>query len=333
MRFPNRRAVIACAAFAVTIGLSGPANGGSTVTARQITTFEPGSDATRFGAFEFVGGLVMSSPDSLFGAWSSIRFRPDGRHFVGVLDTGHWITGQIERGKDGRLSGLGDVAITAVKDASGSPQSQKWRVDAEGLTMMDGGEIAVSFEQRHRVDVYPDPGFEASKPLRTLDFLIPRDELRSNGGFETLVHTPDSGPLGGSLMVIAEKSVDAAGNMFGAVLSGPRKGVFTVRRTDDFDVTDGTFLPDGDLLILERRFNFSDGLDMRIRRISADDIRPGALVDGDVLLQAGLSYQIDNMEGIDAVQAEDGSTHVILVSDDNHSILQRSLMLEFKLVE
>jgi hypothetical protein len=72
---------------------------------------------------------------------------------------------------------------------------------------------------------------------------------------------------------------------------------------------------------------------MRSRRISADDIRAGALVDGKVLLQAGLSYQIDNMEGIDAIQAEDGSTHVILVSDDNHSILQRSLMLEFKLVE
>ncbi|MGR6468239.1 esterase-like activity of phytase family protein [Rhizobium sp. PAMB 3182] len=333
MRFPHRRAVIACAAFAVTIGLSGPASGGSTVTARQITAFEPGSDASRFGAFEFVGGMVMSSPDSLFGAWSSIRFRPDGRHFVGVLDTGHWITGEIERDDSGKLKGLGDVAITSILDSSGAPQSQKWRVDAEGLTLMEGGEIAASFEQRHRIDVYPDPGFEASKPLRTLDFLIPRGELRNNGGFETLVRSPDAGPLGGSLMVIAEKSVDAAGNLFGAVLSGPRKGIFTVRRTDDFDVTDGTFLPGGDLLILERRFNFSDGLDMRIRRIRTDDIRPGALVDGDVLLQAGLSYQIDNMEGIDALQAEDGSTHVILVSDDNHSILQRSLMLEFKLVE
>ncbi len=46
-----------------------------------------------------------------------------------------------------------------------------------------------------------------------------------------------------------------------------------------------------------------------------------------------MSEQIDNMEGIDVVADVDGHPHVILVSDDNHSILQRSLMLEFRLTE
>jgi hypothetical protein len=33
------------------------------------------------------------------------------------------------------------------------------------------------------------------------------------------------------------------------------------------------------------------------------------------------------------VAGPDGHAHVILVSDDNHSILQRNLMLEFRLID
>jgi len=70
---------------------------------------------------------------------------------------------------------------------------------------------------------------------------------------------------------------------------------------------------------------------MRIRRIAGADIRPDAVVDGKVIFEANSREQIDNMEGIDVFRAADGTLHLILVSDDNHSILQRSLMLEFRL--
>jgi len=68
-----------------------------------------------------------------------------------------------------------------------------------------------------------------------------------------------------------------------------------------------------------------------MRRIRTGDIKPDATVDGEELITAGYGRQIDNMEGVDAFKAADGSTHLILVSDDNHSLLQRNLMLEFKL--
>jgi hypothetical protein len=77
----------------------------------------------------------------------------------------------------------------------------------------------------------------------------------------------------------------------------------------------------------------AEGIGMRIRRIKSSDIRPGMVMDGEVVLQGDFGYQIDNMEGLDAFQAADGTTHVVIVSDDNHSILQRNLMLEFRLVE
>ena len=42
-----------------------------------------------------------------------------------------------------------------------------------------------------------------------------------------------------------------------------------------------------------------------------------------------MGYQIDNMEGLDVWRAHDGMLMVSLVSDDNHSMLQRNLYLEF----
>jgi hypothetical protein len=44
-----------------------------------------------------------------------------------------------------------------------------------------------------------------------------------------------------------------------------------------------------------------------------------------------MSYQIDNMEALDVWTRDDGATVVSLMSDDNQSILQRNLYLEFVL--
>ncbi|MDR9783474.1 esterase-like activity of phytase family protein [Rhizobium redzepovicii] len=302
------------------------------VISRQISDFRIGSSETRFGPLEFLGGLEMVSSKALFGSLSSIRFRPDQKHFVVVLDTGQWLTGSIERDIKGRLSGLSNVEITAMKNSAGRSFEGKGHMDAEGLAF-DGGRVLVSFEQDHRVDVYPDPGFAQSGAIATLPILIPRKMLSDNRGIETITVAPASSPLKGGVVIVSERGLDSDGNRLAAILSGPLKGRFAVARDGSFDVTDGVFLPNGDLLLLERRFNMAEGIGMRLRRVKGADIKPGAVVDGELLLEGNFNSQIDNMEGLDAFQAADGTTHIILVSDDNHSILQRNLMLEFRLFE
>src|SRR5690606_4447280 len=116
-----------------------------------------------------------------------------------------------------------------------------------------------------------------------------------------------------------------------AILEGPERGVFKVRRTDDYDVTDGVFLPGGDLLLLERRFSLPQGVGMRLRRIAGETVRNAALVDGETLMEASLAHNIDNMEGFDVWRRGDGALIVSLMSDDNQSFLQRTLYLEFVL--
>ncbi len=215
-------------------------------------------------------------------------------------------------------------------DRRGMTDAGKSAMDAEGLALK-GDHVLVSYEQYHRVDTYPDPGFETSSPDGGIPILIPRKELRGNRSLEALMIAPQSSRLSGAAVIVAEDSLDDQGNMLAAILDGPLKGRFTVRHYDDFDASDGVFLPDGDLLLLERRFDLAHGIGVRIRRIAGGDIRPGAAVDGTVIFEANSSYQIDNMEGLDVFRAADGTIHLIMVSDDNHSILQRSLMLEFRL--
>ena len=56
------------------------------------------------------------------------------------------------------------------------------------------------------------------------------------------------------------------------------------------------------------------------------------MVDGTPLIVADLAYQIDNMEGIATHRNAAGETIITLVSDDNFSVLQRNLLLQFALV-
>lgn len=301
------------------------------VTSHAIASFTFGSDQRIFGRLEFLGGISYSSSNPLLGAVSAIRFRSGGKDFVAVLDTGHWLTGRIERDAEGRLNGLVDLKVRSMLNDKGQDENIKHQMDAEGLAL-GKGEVLVSYENLHRIDAYPDPGFMEAKPAYRLPLPFPRDELRSNRGMETLAMSPATGPLGAVPVTVTERSLDPDGNVFAAVLGGPRAGTFAVTRNDPWDITDGAFLPNGDLLLLERRFRLSDGIGMRIRRIDGQKILPGAVVDGEVLIDVDLSHQIDNMEGLDVVTVADGDIRIIVVSDDNHSILQRNLMLEFRLL-
>lgn len=315
--------------FAVLATPVAPASVDIPVSAKAIAAFRPGADQTVFGRLEFVGGIEFSSADQRLQSLSGIRFRADGERFVSVLDTGNWLTGRIRRNAEDRIVGLADLIVSPILVRGGRAGS-KYRADAESLALGDG-RVLVGFEQLHRVDAYPDPGFETSPPLRSLDMPIPRREFRMNGGLEVLAVSPKTSSLKGAAVAVAEHSIDASGNLFAAILDGPHKGVFKVVRHDPYDATDGAFLPNGDFLLLERRFSLLGGLGMRIRLIEGDSIRPGALVDGEVLLEADLSYAIDNMEGLDVIEGRDGRPHVILVSDDNGNIFQRNVMLEFRL--
>lgn len=319
------------AAVILSVGHLSPAFGDENIVIkpRQISNFEIGSDTKKFGRFEFIGGLAFSSENELVGAVSGIRLFQNRKNFIAVADTGHWFSGQILRDDKGAPSGITSAEIAPIRDKAGNASGVKWEFDAEGVALR-GDKVFVSFERNARVDGYQLENVLTSSVVQSLPVHIPAYEFRANGGLEALAVAPLDSPLNGAMVTLSERSVDKADNLFAAVLDGPKAGVFTVKRDDPFSITDADFLPNGDLLLLERRFNIASGVGMRLRLIKGEDIKKGALVDGEVLLDVGNGYQIDNMEGLSINENDQGEIFVTLISDDNHSFLQRNLLLEFK---
>ncbi|QEL25369.1 twin-arginine translocation pathway signal [Bosea sp. F3-2] len=299
------------------------------VSARPFTAFEPRNpDRRRFGALQFRGGLVLNSGHPRFGGFSGLARPNEGRDLVAVTDRGYWLTARV-RSQGGRPVGLDGVEMAAILGASGRPLARSGLFDTESLCIADGMAY-VGIERRHEIVRFDWASAGVEARARSVPVPPEIKRLPRNRGLEALGIVP-AGPLKGALVAIAERSGKEDEPTLGAILGGPQPGLFKVARHDGYDITDLAFLPSGDMLLLERWYQQLRGVGMSMRRIAGRDIRPGALVDGPRLIEADLGYEIDNMEGL-SIHLENGRTVLTLISDDNFSFLQRTVLLEFELV-
>jgi hypothetical protein len=303
------------------------------VNARPIPAFEPRDRSrVRFGSLEYRSGLVLTSSHRGFGGLSGIRLDAKGERFIAISDQGAWFTGRIRY--DGRnMVGLDDVAAAPMLNAEGRPITEKrnW-YDSESIAL-DGSLVYVGLERVNQLIRFDfSKGFTRARG-EVLPLPPAARKLPYNKGLEALVFVPKGQALAGTLLAFSERGLDRDGNLIAFLIGGPTPGQFSVRRTENFDISDAVLLASGELLILERKFSWFTGVNIRIRAISLKSIAPNALVDGPALFAADLGHEIDNMEGIDAHVTPDGETVLTLVSDDNFSFLQRTLLLQFTLVE
>ena len=68
---------------------------------------------------------------------------------------------------------------------------------------------------------------------------------------------------------------------------------------------------------------------MQLRRFPASEVKPGARITGEVLGRFDMGYEIDNMEGLGVTRSAAGEILLTLISDDNFSPLQRTILLRF----
>jgi hypothetical protein len=308
------------------------------VNARPIPHFEPRDRTrTRFGALDYRSGLVLTSPFRGFGGLSGLRFLDGkGERFLAISDQGGWFTGAI-RYSGREMTGLADVEAAPVLGADGRPITEKklW-YDTESLAR-DGSLVYVGLERVNQILRYDFA--KGGTRARGEPIAVPPGlrRLPYNKGLEAMVAVPkgkdQNMPLAGALIAFSERGLDADGNLLAFLIGGPAPGQFSVRRTENYDVSDAVLLPSGELLILERKFSWFTGVNIRIRSIPLKSIAPGAVVDGPALFTADLGHEIDNMEAIDAHVTSEGETVLTLISDDNFSMLQRTLLLQFTLAE
>lgn len=306
------------------------------VSASTLSSFDS-SDASRttFSKLRFVGGLVLSSPSSYFGGFSGLAIGPKGEQIVAVSDAGFWLRGRIRyRGK--QPSHLTDTHVGPLHALSGRKLTGDREIDAEGIALISGspedGTLLIAFERLHRIGYFKTNGTGIVGPSRYVR--LPRyiKSLHDNRGIEALAVVKASGRRG-ALVAFAEGRRDKRGMLRGWLIGDRGASDIFIKPIDGFDITDLSAMPDGGLLVLERRFRWTEGVKMRLRRIRAREIRPGAIMKGEVLFQADQRYNIDNMEGVAVHRTPRGQIIITLISDDNFKFFQRTILLQFALIE
>jgi hypothetical protein len=298
-----------------------------TISATPIPALQPDNPSQiRFGSLEFRGGLVLTSTHKSFGGISALRVRSDGEHFLALSDRAAWFLGRIVY-ENNRPAGIADASAAPVLDGDGKP-APRW--DTESIAD-DGNTLYVGLERINSIFSFD---FDwKSFPTHARPVSVPPElkDLPFNQGLEAMVFVPKNHRLAGSLIGFSEKGLTEAGNLKAFLIGGSTPGMFAVKRTDGYDISDATILPNGDILILERQYSLQRGVAMRIRRIRLEDVKPGALVDGSTVVETAAHSQIDNMEAMSVHRSRSGETLLTVMSDDNFSPIQRTLLLQFVL--
>ena len=205
--------------------------------------------------------------------------------------------------------------------------------DCEAVALFDGdlgrGTLLMAFERMHRIERFPIAERAVQAPVGSLRMPADARLMKGNAGIEAMTVIA-GGPHTGAVIAYSERFPDSDGNHVGWLWIDGEPRRLGLRGIGGFDLTDVASLPDGSLIVLERRFRWTEGVRMQLRLVPVTEIAPGRMAEGQVLLTADLTSEIDNMEGLAVHRDTAGATILTLVSDDNFNpVLQRTILLQF----
>ncbi|QUL36621.1 esterase-like activity of phytase family protein [Erythrobacter sp. JK5] len=273
----------------------------------------------RVGELRYLGGIDLPRLGQNIGGLSGLRW--DAGTLLALTDDARWVRIAV-RERDSRLVGVGEITTGSLLGFEGEPLTGKEAGDSEALTRSADGGWLVAFERDHRVWRYPALG-ERPEPT-AVDPVALFGALEANRGIETLAGDETG------LFACAERwsGPDDLGNCIRQVAGADPERVVVSPQGPLYELggtpTDADFASDGTLYLLFRSYSPGDGNGAEIVALNPRDERRALAT-----LRPPLT--VDNFEGL-AVREEGGRTFLYLVSDDNFSGSQRTLLLKFAVV-
>jgi hypothetical protein len=318
-----------CGAVSIlTLGLLMPFAQGAGETAALRTHPAPlnpkDADMTWVGSLRCCGSLKIEFDNPDYGEWSGLATDQDGTRLLIVADDGHWYSATLRFDNKGWLTDLADLEVALLKNPEGRTIQTKYASDAESVVRLADGSMAISFERAHRIWRYPS----GERPLSGVPQVFPKPPemktMPANEGIEALVELAD-----GRLLALVEH--EERGDFQGFIKEGADWNQVALKGHEGHHPSSATVLPNGDVLVVERRYREEDGVSVRLRRIPANDIEAGAVLEGYEVALFEPPLLFDNLEGIAAHAMADGWTRIFLVSDNNLNPEQQTLLLCFLL--
>ena len=277
-------------------------------------------------AVSYIGGWHLTSDEPNFGGLSGLDILEDG-NLLSVSDAGAFVQIDLVAGAP---SGTG--AISYMRGPDGKLLDGKRASDAEGLHV-GFGLAAVSFERDHRIAAFNIDACGAAArgvPVSTGNTLgvdgdlapsgLP-DDLPENNGLEALTFSD------GYFLTGTEASDGADTPLFRPTIFGGQFDPAGVLRTPRRMNLTGLDTVDEHTYALFRRYVPIFGNTIEVRRFSSLEH------EGDTLFRLDRSVSVDNFEGIAATKLADGTVRIYIISDDNFSERQRTLLMAFDVSE
>lgn len=283
---------------------------------RNILLLEPlPLPQARIGEVEITGLWRLTSPNVMFAGYSGLAVLPSGE-LLAVSDRGSWL----------RFDPPGvQAAPPHFAPLPRVRQGDTRQVDAEAVTLdPNSGQVWVAYEDVNSIErsspSFTDPQVARPQEMRN---------WRGNSGPEAMERLPD-----GRFLVIGEGRRQLLGGGFPALLfardpvEGARSLESTFLAPAGYHPTDIATLPDGRVLILLRRVISYFPQSFSAKLVVADQarIRVGTEWGGRVIATIAGDMPRDNFEGLAAVQRSDGGYTLWLISDDNGSAFQKTLL-------
>jgi len=304
------------------------------VEAQPLMLDSADPERARFGKLTWLGGFVLKSSAGAFGGYSGLAVSADGSQLLALSDRTSWLRLDLaQRGERIVDVGAARIGQLQVRDEWDSPETGRGLEDAEALAPLQPGQLTgsyyIAFEGKHRIHKYTFDGQDFSAPVGAIELPAAALRLPGNKGLEALA-VLQGGPHAGAAIAFSEQRAHVSGDSLGWLFSNGTAEQVRLKRSDMFDITDIAALPDGGIVVLERFFaGLLEGVFMRVRRIAAPDIAPGARLDGEVLYETKSGRMVDNMEAIAVHTGKDNQTVLTIMSDDNYNPVQRTLVMRF----
>lgn len=272
----------------------------------------------RVGALTLVGLLRLESGLPGFGGFSAVALRR-GRLTL-LSDGGNW----LRFGIAGRALIAARTGFLRAGPGSGWAKLDR---DSESLAIDPAnGRAWTAFETFNEVWRY-DLG------LRRAEARARPPAMRAwgrNRGAEAMVRLRD-----GRFVLLCEGGAKRRHWREGLIFPGDPTLGGTPQRfrfvpPEAYDVSDATELPDGDLLVLTRRFAWPFAFSAKLVRVPRGAIAAGRTARGRVIATLAGGAYAENWEGVTAVR-ERGRTILWMVSDSDLAVLQHTALAKFVL--
>ncbi len=283
------------------------------------------------GALKYIKGYSIASDYEHFGGLSGLSYAKIAEDISPVFVSDRGEVGQF------KLDHNYKPYFTSIQFISGIPwkTSNKKIGDAEAIVRLkskDSDFTLVSFEHVHRVMAYSVD----NKNGKALPLPAEVSMLQANGGLETMEVLSD-----GRLLLMAEHPTIKTKQHLAWIGSAPKDDPLAFRYITrliappkGYSPTDATELPNGDVLVLLRRFTPVDGVSAKFWRIKKSMLDSSDTITGEVIATLKPPLSVDNMEGIAVIDTSKGGNPIIaVISDDNFNPLQRTLLLIFEVMK